>query len=118
MLSNKRYSIADGWKKGILLLNIFADDFVGGWPFARRIKAACGNSRSLHLSNTAGRRHDLIPGRFIGTLRLWQTSRCTFSRSAGSEGDLHIHGVRDSPLELAQGQTVHDDQNALRILGD
>ena len=114
MLSNKRYSIADGWedRSGILLLNVDADGFVGGG------KALSGNSRSVSISDTAHWRHGFVPGRFVSALRFWQTSRRTFARNAGSEGDLHLHGLRDASVELAQGQTVHDDQDALRFLDD
>src|SRR3977135_2888473 len=113
--------MADGWQektKGILLFNVVADDFVGGWPFACRIKAAGGNSRSVSFLNTAKRCHSSIPGRFVSALRFWQTSRRTFARNVGSEGDLHLHGLRDASVELAQGQRVHGDQDALRFLDD
>src|SRR5207249_9865014 len=51
-----------------------------------------------------------------GVVRVWQTSGRTFSPTSGSQSGLHFNGVRDATVELAQGATIRECENALRIL--
>src|SRR5439155_4209241 len=54
--------------------------------------------------------------RLAGVVRVWQTAGRTFSPTSGSQSGLHFHGVRDATVELAQGATIRECENALRIL--